>query len=1142
MSFECPPGGGARPPEQPLRAAAQGGSWEEDHEEDDIGSNGMGGSTQAQLVDCLRRVREAEETLGQARCVLTTLVHKGGEANPVSSKLPQARSREQEPGRGRDSSEGSETPPEVINFALRLGISAAAARKCHAAFCKVDEDGLGVVSLEKLWELLDAVSRAPLSDQQHAKILREVHSNNDGSWGIEEFLLAFGVENSQKASQINGQTNNQSSVGMELVPAMPVIDDDNSTPGASSSQRKEERKERVGVPKKMVTAWLQKELAEAGACLQLPWALALFFFFFMAVHEHLQIETLHAMDMAISNDLLENANFAFSGIPPLENGRMGHKNINDVNSFADFWSWFDMGIAPLFWMEGWDVSEVRLNTAYECMGNRDAFHLWGGFNDSRVDSLTNTSRLGSQYGECPDDQSKVPEPPADFFGVPYTPTYLYYHSVVGGVRMRQERPKDIDCPADGDLDLERTVHTGRCVPDPGYWLEPEIHTALHTDESTIDQAGGETVYLLSGWTQRTVRSKLRELEDQVWIGPHTAKAEILFTTYNAHVDVLTATFILFFVNRGGHIHKLIEPVSIWVHPYHSWLNYVLDFSWTGLLLKIFFEEVKEIGSHVRQLGFRRGLSVYFNVWNLVDWVSALYGVVIVVNWCIHLKMVRELRADLLTANVEIQGSWESEETRIHFFDLVERIVKHVQAFRQILALYPFAIVLRFFKAFASQPRLAVVTKTFTRAGTDILHFAVVFGSIFVVYTSAAMILFGQELLDFANFGRSCNSVFRVLLGDFDWELMNRIGRPQAGIWFWSFMWIVNFIMLNMLLAIVMDVYTDVKGGIGSHAETLFSQSVEIFDRWRSTRNGTWVPLSDVLEALDPQCFLLESSDAAEDETALGIAEMMRICPALQRDQAHKILVWSAEWWEMDCRPSESLTDATLRISDIDTNCATAVRMLERLLEGQKTPFGQAPCKHLLDDDSHGDRERDHAVKITIDSDEGLTKSGLRARIDRLGEALLRQHSQIDATTAIQPVLDMEAPSPMSRPLSPPKPVPPPREADPPALIPVEEEPAAPSKPPKSASVPGPPRGEPAGTWGRPQRPTSAPAREDAWALQRGNGQVQPRDESGVAFSLHRVPSLSRDDAHDTVHRGGPPGLSREQGGATWNLPHSLHSG
>merc|ERR1719158_1398908 len=73
-----------------------------------------------------------------------------------------------------------------------------------------------------------------------------------------------------------------------------------------------------------------------------------------------------------------------------------------------------------------------------------------------------------------------------------------------------------------------------------------------------------------------------------------------------------------------------------------------------------------------------------------------------------------------------------------------------------------------------------------------------------------MILWGQEQDDFTNFGRASNAVFRIMLGDYDWDELTRVGRQQAGLWFWAFTWLVNLIMLNMLLAIVMDVYAKAK--------------------------------------------------------------------------------------------------------------------------------------------------------------------------------------------------------------------------------------------------------------------------------------------------------------------------------------------
>merc|ERR1711879_819703 len=113
-----------------------------------------------------------------------------------------------------------------------------------------------------------------------------------------------------------------------------------------------------------------------------------------------------------------------------------------------------------------------------------------------------------------------------------------------------------------------------------------------------------------------------------------------------------------------------------------------------------------------------------------------------------------------------------------------------------------------------------------------------------------MILFGQELVEFPSFERSIMTCFRILFGDWDWDAISRVGQPQAAMWFLSFVWLVNLLMLNMLLAIIMDYYTEVKGKLGN-AETLFSQTAEIFTRWRAVRAGRQVAISKILERLDP---------------------------------------------------------------------------------------------------------------------------------------------------------------------------------------------------------------------------------------------------------------------------------------------------
>jgi len=285
------------------------------------------------------------------------------------------------------------------------------------------------------------------------------------------------------------------------------------------------------------------------------------------------------------------------------------------------------------------------------------------------------------------------------------------------------------------------------------------------------------------------------------------------------------------------------------------------------------------------------------------------------------------------ANVETPGSWANPDRRVEFFEQLETCVLLAQTRRMAFAVYPFVLVSRFFKAFSAQPRLALVTSTLLRSATDIFHFGVVFSVVVFVFCLSAQILFGQELEEFANFSRSVQTVFRILLGDFDWERMNRVGRIFAGAWFWAFMWLVDMVLLNMMLAIIMDVYTQVKGGIGADAETLFSQASEIYRRWRALKAGKRMSLDDVLCALDPTDLCDDDDDGVDEHITLQ--DFLTKVPGLSEKQAMRILVAATEMTDDTHRKSQSLADSMLDIRLIEdrlTNLHQSVEKLVRMNE------------------------------------------------------------------------------------------------------------------------------------------------------------------------------------------------------------------
>merc|ERR1719161_1594499 len=116
---------------------------------------------------------------------------------------------------------------------------------------------------------------------------------------------------------------------------------------------------------------------------------------------------------------------------------------------------------------------------------------------------------------------------------------------------------------------------------------------------------------------------------------------------------------------------------------------------------------------------------------------------------------------ILISKVELpEGQQRYNNLVNEFINLQDTSVSYIHKFTLALALYPLVIIFRLFKAFSAQPRLAVVTKTMKNAMSDLLHFMLVFCSVFISFAIAGVVLFGREVYGFTTFPRAMNSCFQ----------------------------------------------------------------------------------------------------------------------------------------------------------------------------------------------------------------------------------------------------------------------------------------------------------------------------------------------------------------------------------------------
>lgn len=913
------------------------------------------------IKECLFRLSEAEATITGIRSLLTRVVNDPGakitapslrkqafQQSPAAAMLMEAMSDTGSPnGSGENIAampggeedaltrspsgilrQQAEIDSKAAGLASKLNLSEETVRKVFGIFVGANKSADGLLTMDQLEMLLLDMCDGMIESTQMSFIMDKFDENRDGFLHFDEFITAFANTPLMKVAHIGDDIKSK---GQETR---------NELAEAGMRLQPEDWVQMMGCRTKSLKAYVSKEILEAGSCLSMPLVFAMFFLYFFSVVLHAGYEKLHAVDNAISFDIKENANFAYGGDVPFENGRMGHKNIYDVNSFADFWSWMDLGLVPIFWAEDWELSEVRQNVYSRCITAEEAFDLYG-WNPSQIANKSSqrstmiTANNTNPYF-CADE--KLPPRPTTFYENDRAGVYLYYHSVVAGVRLRQERGAPEKCPI-ADASLRTGMHRGQCVAPSGYFLKPERQTSFGIRPELGNQPGGKNVYLQSRKSQGAIRQDLHKLEDQVWLSPETAKVEVLFTLYNPHLDIFSATFIIVFMNRGGHMYKLVEPVSTHLTSYRNPMSYVVDISLLLLVLKIMFGEGLEIYRECRlKGGLKAGVKSYLSPGNFVDWLSVFYFFLLMGFWLAHLKVLQGLRESLRPASIDVLGSFEDVSDRDQFYDAVDEWVKSDSVLRTVMAIFPFIIGTRFFKIFALQPRLGVVTATLQSSFVDIVHFFMVFAAIFLVFVTSAMIIFGQELADFTNFSRCTTTVFRIMLGDYDSEDMIAVSRPQFAAWYWCFTWLVNLIMLNMLLAIVMDVHTEVKGHISSDAETMWSQVLEIIYRWNDIRVGRQIPLEQILEALEHHTG--KNSDNPETDVdgneRLNLEHFMKMCPNMPEHQAMRILVSTyLNDEEEDTGRGASMSETSARVHHIFKNTQILHSSVERVIHMQE---------------------------------------------------------------------------------------------------------------------------------------------------------------------------------------------------------------
>ncbi|MEQ2236306.1 Polycystic kidney disease 2-like 1 protein [Ilyodon furcidens] len=447
-------------------------------------------------------------------------------------------------------------------------------------------------------------------------------------------------------------------------------------------------------------------------------------------------------------------------------------------------------------------------------------------------------------------------------------SFIYYENMLLGVpRMRQIKIKNNSCKVHEDFKDEITgcfdVYIEKKEDDLSFGLINGSAWSYHTEKDIKGSAywGLLTTYSGAGYYQDLNRTKgesaniLAELMENLWLDRGTRAVFIDFSAYNANINMFCVIrLVVEFPATGGAIPSYqIRTVKLIRYITH-WDYFVLgcELVFCVFILYYVVEEILELRIHK--------FAYFKSIWNILDIVVILLAIVAIIFNIFRTIKVDNLLGSLLEqpdiyADFEFLAFWQTQYNNMNAVNL-------------------FFAWIKIFKYISFNKTMTQLSTTLGRCAKDILGFAIMFFIVFFAYAQLGYLLFGTEVESFSTFVKCIFTQFRIILGDFDYDAIDRANRVLGPIYFVSYVFFVFFVLLNMFLAIINDTYSEVKEELASQKDEL-----QITDLIKQSYMKTFMRLklkkekiSDVQKALQSGSREIEFEDFRDTLKEMGHAD------------------------------------------------------------------------------------------------------------------------------------------------------------------------------------------------------------------------------------------------------------------------------
>ena len=313
-------------------------------------------------------------------------------------------------------------------------------------------------------------------------------------------------------------------------------------------------------------------------------------------------------------------------------------------------------------------------------------------------------------------------------------------------------------------------------------------------------SGGGYILRLNG-PQQKILNRMTELQENYWLDGNTRAVILEFSVYNANVNLFSINTVMAeFLDGGGIVPKWrFDPIRL--IKFSGIQGTITTIAEMLFLIAIALFTLVELWKMKNQK-----CSYFSSYWNLTE------VMILLVSYCtIGLYVYRYmLTKEALEEFNRTSGNGYVRMDSAAFIDTI---------FLFTTGLIVFFSTLKLIKLLQFNRRMNVLSETIAICWDELKIFLIAFAIIFFAFGCLFLFMFSSTLEDFASIIPALQTCFKMMLGKFDFQAMQR-ANAFSPVLFFVFSVMNSMILINIMLTIILQAFNLVKTDINAKENRL----------------------------------------------------------------------------------------------------------------------------------------------------------------------------------------------------------------------------------------------------------------------------------------------------------------------------------